>query len=139
MIKQSNELTGMALNWAVATAMGLTRLKGDRSKGESGDLFVEVPLGNGTFNLIRWSPSTNWGQAGPIIEECGMGVYRNYVRDGSGKWEGYVAAMRDPHGVGTGSSMCEAAMRCFVAGKLGEEVDIPEEYCDGPGPSRIIL
>ena len=68
---------------------------------------------------IEYTPSTNWAQGGPIIEREG------------------IATLPCPRGwaarVGFGGEYIEgptpliAAMRCFVASKLGDEVDVPEE------------
>jgi len=63
-----------------------------------------------------YSPSTNWSQAGPIIEreQISLKVFP----------DGWTAWCGDPM---DGSNPLEAAMRCYVASKLGDEVDIPEE------------
>ena len=112
---KTSKLSGAALDWAVAKCEGLDirRLSGG-----------EFLLADGDF----WFPSIDWAQGGPIIE-------RERIRlefDGSafginaGKWEssspecGYVVS---------GETPLIVAMRCYVASKLGEEVEVPEEVC----------
>lgn len=63
-------------------------------------------------------PDTDWSQGGPIIERNGIGLMPSgnayYERDG-GTYYSY------------GPTPLIAAMRCFVASKLGEEVEVPDE------------
>ncbi len=97
---KTSELTGQALDWAVAKCEGY-RL----------DL---VPEGS-------YAPSTDWSQGGPIIE-------REKITLRIWDDEDYVHAYID-----TGKEWFEgptpliAAMRCYVASKLGDEVEIPQE------------
>jgi len=97
---KTSELTGLALDWAVAKCEGY-RL----------DL---VPEGS-------YAPSTDWSQGGPIIE-------REKITLRIWDDEDYVHAYID-----TGKEWFEgptpliAAMRCYVASKLGDEVEIPQE------------
>ena len=63
--------------------------------------------------------STDWAQAGPIIEREGMsiGMVSEY-------WQAHLSEF---HLWMDGSTPLIAAMRCYVASKLGEEVDVPDE------------
>lgn len=101
---KTSELTGAALDWAVAKCEGY-RL----------DL---VPEGS-------YSPSTNWSQGGPIIEREGISVmYRPGVRmiaNINGQYEQTIGHRHK------GNLGLIAAMRCYVASKLGDEVEIPKE------------
>lgn len=72
--------------------------------------------------LLFFNPSTDWSQGGPIIEREMVELYKDLSRwtavirvDDEEPWELY------------GPTPLIAAMRCYVASKLGEEVDIPEE------------
>lgn len=61
--------------------------------------------------------STDWAQGGPIIEREGIPTYQ--VFSASGKmWRagGQIA-----------ETLLVAAMRCYVASKLGDEVEVPKE------------
>jgi len=63
-------------------------------------------------------PSTNWAQAGPIIERERICL----IDQGGDYWQalwGWKEAF--------GPTPLVAAMRCYVASKLGDEVEIPEE------------
>jgi hypothetical protein len=104
---KTSELTGAALDWAVAECAGY-RL----------DL---VPEGS-------YTPSTNWSQGGPIIEREGIGLdqYADYPR-----WQAFTPAPEQQSGqaVCTGPTPLIAAMRCYCASKLGHEVDVSDELC----------
>lgn len=106
---KTSELTGKALDWAVAKCEGV--INGD-------DLDIGFVLEGG------YTPSTDWAQGGPIIEREGIQI----VRRGDFCWE----ALRDADGVFClGRKPLIAAMRCYVASKLGDEVDVPDEILKG--------
>lgn len=67
----------------------------------------------------RYSPSTAWTQGGPIIER--ERIETRY--DGRKAW----CAWHRDYGAIHGPTLLIAAMRCFVASVLGDEVEIPEE------------
>lgn len=114
---KTNELTGAALDWAVASAKGYSKLALTIS-GEARE-FLEMHS-EGYHNY-----STDWSQGGPIIEREGIKLTpRKPFHD---DWE---AEFRWPQGGGTnafGPTLLIAAMRCYVASKLGDEVEVPEE------------
>jgi hypothetical protein len=70
--------------------------------------------------------ATDWGRSGPLIE-------RENILFDSLPDKGHRAYFRDERGVPHGFMDCwyttklVTAMRCFVASKLGDEVDVPEE------------
>lgn len=97
---KTSELTGAALDWAVAKCEGV----------DVTHLYA--------WDYSRNKFSTNWAQGGPIIErellllrpyglswECSMGG-TNWLK---------------------GTTPLIAAMRCYVASKLGDEVEVPQE------------
>ena len=69
-----------------------------------------------------YDPTENWSQGGPIIEREGIQItpgwsaiiHKNIFIDG------LECFMQGP-------TALIAAMRCFVASRLGEEVEVPEE------------
>jgi hypothetical protein len=70
--------------------------------------------------------STNWEQGGPIIEREGITI-THYGNDWEDAWS---ARKGDGHWKGKetyGPTPLIAAMRCYVASKLGDEIDVPEE------------
>ena len=106
MLKKVNDLIGAELDWAVAKCLGYAYSK---------QSFAE----HGPFK-----PSTDWAQGGPIIE-------REKIHWGITEYEGrmiYIASIfkRSDKPL-TGPTPLIAAMRCFVASKLGYEVEIPDE------------
>ena len=68
----------------------------------------------------RYEPSTDWAQGGPIIEREGISI----IFHEQGHW-----TASNLHGTvcGEGPTPLIAGMRCLVASKLGDEVDVPEE------------
>lgn len=109
---KTSELTRAALNWAVAEALG-----------------GKIPQGTGTLpNQWAWyekfAPSTNWSHGGPIIERCGIATARVKAIKSWHWTAGFSLPSKNPS---YGNTPLIAAMRCYVASKLGEEVEIPEE------------
>lgn len=110
---KTSELTGAALDWAVAMAEGNVRLQYDSQEG----LIINNVLG-----WIPYRPSLAWQQGGPIIEREFMCISRtNKTREQP--WAAYI----DGYYSIDGPTLLIAAMRCYVASKLGYEVDVPEE------------
>ncbi len=118
---KTNELTGPALDWAVAKCEGWDDGEGYES---TKDDWLMVRDGAGRF-LGKDSDlaySTDWPQGGPIIEREGMTI----ALDGCG-WEARHYDGESEPWVLVGPTPLIAAMRCFVASQLGDEVDVPEE------------
>ena len=69
-----------------------------------------------------YAPSTDWAQGGPIIEREQIAIYLSDYKE----WTGV-----DGWNSGTGSTPLIAAMRCYVASKLGDEVEVSEEFLEG--------
>jgi hypothetical protein len=118
---KTNELTGAALDWAVAKCEGI--INGDV-------LDVGFILEGG------YSPSTNWAQGGPIIdrEDIAMsstpdGLWAAYASKGTRLVQhgGQAVEVFNWTYKQQGYSPLIAAMRCYVASKLGDDVDIPKE------------
>ena len=100
---KTSELTGAALDWAVA--------KCD---------FISVRNG---FDDNCPEYSTDWSQGGPIIERERTEFDFNEDTQMFHAYDGV-------HG-GVGQTHLIAAMRCYVASKLGGEVEIPNELMKG--------
>ena len=120
---KTKDLTGAALDWAVA--------KADESLYPKGD----VRLLDGKVSTIepgnyeqsdRWQlydPSTSWAQGGLIIERerisirqwTNVPIVHAYMPHDDAPW------------ASDGTSPLIAAMRCYCSFKLGDEVDVPEE------------
>lgn len=107
------ELTGAALDWAVATALSLDVYLDDGVVCLKGQPFDD--------NAHYFLPTQNWAQGGPIIEREKIRIRPD---------NGWAAAMYWPDGRSQwheGETPLIAAMRCYVASKLGDTVEIPEE------------
>lgn len=110
------DLKDIALDWAVAEAAGLEY---------TFDIYVGSdecdPMPLVIVNGRQWNPGTLWSQGGPIIEEWAINLeYKpNHgwiaTRFAGGKIHGY------------GNTPLIAAMRCYVASQLGDEVELPKE------------
>ena len=97
-----SELTGPALDWAVATCEGL-----DYYYPEIGPSQPEY--------------STDWSQGGPIVERERVALWPD--EEGGFFASADEGAGKDFHG----PTPLIAAMRAFVASKLGDEVNVPED------------
>ena len=133
---KTSELTLLALDWAVAQAEGDRVFRPrlgrpddwDGAAYRAGDTsderwIVRAQVPNvGWFADYAYNPSTSWHQAGPIIEREKIGTLweARHVWSASTKWD-------DPTKVFYGKTKLIAAMRCYVASKLGDEVEVPEE------------
>ena len=124
---KTSELTGAALDWAVAL---ITFPEPDY---EESDRLVYV-CGDDEFHF---APSTNWAQGGAIIErelitlDVATTDYDEekdaVVRLPAPIWYAAMDTGDDEEIMMRGKTPLIAAMRCYVASKLGDEVDVPEE------------
>ena len=120
---KTSELTGAALDWAVAKCEGLTVYKDAMLGGlvKHGWWVSGMSIDPTTWHpLAMFEPSTDWSQGGPIIEreKTQMGYIKAYAQ-----WAAYVRIAQRQ----VGPTPLIAAMRCYVASKLGDEIEIPEE------------
>jgi hypothetical protein len=120
-----DDLTGPALDWAVATALGY---KGIRVFGRSQPRdrgWIEVRFNpEPKAGTARFDPSDNWDFAGPIIYRERIGL--TPTMDDHVPWVARVSGSAYSYG---DKSPMVAAMRAIVARKLGEEentIDIPD-------------
>jgi hypothetical protein len=105
---KTSELTGAALDWAVAKCEGFDH---EVTSSEWG----------------MWGWATDWSQGGPIIER-----EKIELTLGAHWWRANVEYTNDdtltPHkSEEEGPTPLIAAMRCYVASKLGDDINIPEE------------
>ena len=122
---KTSELIGPALDWAVAKCEGYVI--------EWDDVFEDYWLEHGDVRHTRlgnYSPSTSWEQAGPLIERECIATYASGACSVSPKNPDYwVAEILDTSEILTqyGPTPLIAAMRCYIASKLGDIVDVPDE------------
>jgi hypothetical protein len=111
---KTSELTGAALDWVV-----MLLEHGAADTPRSREIFLAQYARKSGYH-----PSLFWNHGGPIIEREGIAVIRN-----DGCWNAILGL-----GVGSrlvvrvsGATPLIAAMRCYVASKMGDTIDIPEE------------
>ena len=132
---KTSELTDAALDWMVAISKGIpaeelyiqkrgSRLPPSiyrRNRDEDGNLDGSYTTGP---DLLF---SRKWEAGGPIID---MAAHNLFKHNGGTEWccacnvprDGYTAIV-----TADGPTPLIAAMRCYVASELGDEVDVPEE------------
>jgi len=116
-------LTDQALDWVVATLQGYANLRTD----SDGALILDPPRKDyGPVYLYDQEFSTDWAQGGPIIEQEGIHL------EWSESHEYWIACTWDrysnpDYSCEVGDAALIAAMRCYVASRLGEKVDVPDE------------
>ena len=116
---KTSELTGAALDWAVAKCEGRGFVFGET------DYTDGHTYQRGTAQATGPHYSTDWSQGGPIIEREGVTLtqYDDYPN-----WSATLYATDyNEHARATGPTPLIAAMRCYVASKLGDDINIPEE------------
>lgn len=105
---KTSELSGAALDWAV------TKIEAERQR------FLVYPL-----YITKYS--SDWAQGGPIIEREKLSFVAPH--DDIQCWE--AVHPQHPHDEKYGETPLIAAMRCYVASKLGAEIEIPNELTGG--------
>ena len=105
---KTNELTGAALDWAVQIAEGYVQ---------------PDPI---DFARNYFKPSTKWIQGGPIIEREGIATSPHYIF-GWAAFQSLIPIESVLYKEYFGPTPLIAAMRCYVASKLGDDIDVPKE------------
>lgn len=124
---KTNQLTGAALDWAVAEAGGVPIYR-------RGVTMTRMDMDGQHY----WQPSTDWSQGGPIIERerIELKCWDRTWGVEKGTWVAEVLHEDKRYGgvmssEGQGPTILLAAMRCYVASKLCDqftnEVDVPDE------------
>ncbi len=112
------EATGATLDWLVAKCEG--KVVNDRFRAHQG-------LIKGMWGAIRYKPSTNWAQGGPIVEQHIAAFTEESDDQVRAHAKPYLMAIGVYRHQAVGTTKLIAAMRCYVASKLGETVEVPEE------------
>jgi hypothetical protein len=100
---KTSELKAAALDWAVAKCEG-----------------VEIIVAQENWDWY----SSSWEHGGPIIERDSIAICHLE----KGEWRAQLNAKGfDPYCRQYGPTPLMAAMRCYVASKMGDEVEIPGE------------
>lgn len=110
---KTSELKGVALDWAVAKC--------------SSDSLAEMVREAWRWRPVTYSPSTDWREAGPIIEQEKIDILQSTGRICAAIWENLPEGGRLIAEALDCPTPLVAAMRCYVASKLGDEIEIPKE------------
>ena len=124
-----SEASTRALDWLAAKAEGVSVVMNHPG-------WAYIPKGKRGY--YKWSPATNWKQAGPIIErerinvathmlseytESKVEIYRQDGWTASTTTSAYWITPKRAYG----PTPLIAGMRCYVSSKLGDEVEVPDE------------
>lgn len=117
---KTQDLIGVQLDWAVAKCEDVDEeaFRLYYTPTESSDL--------DTHGYPEFHYSTIWAQGGPIIEREAHNLFKH---NGGTQWCCACNVPRDEYTAivtADGPTPLIAAMRCFVASKLGNEVEVPE-------------
>jgi len=104
---KTSELSGIALDWAVAKCEGLEKVFYQEDES----------------CLVKFQPSTNWSQGGSIIEREQINITTLHTY--KFQWQAYSDT---PNSHMLNAAPLIAAMRCYVQLKLGDEIDVPDEF-----------
>jgi hypothetical protein len=123
---KTSELTGAALDWAVAKCEGV----------DDYILYESFMTRWGDDEGDTYQYSTDWAQGGPIIEREGISL-TSYLDEEDPYWIGSVECQyKNFNAIAYyeeyGHTSLIAAMRCRVASKLGDTIDIPDELLINP-------
>jgi hypothetical protein len=111
---KTSDLIGPTLAWAVAECEGFKYVHVFH-----GDI-VQIMVSNKKNESHYFNPTENWAQGGPIIE-------REFIRLDSAVKGNWRASIWSPYTDAYSQTPLIAAMRCYVASKLGDEVEVPKE------------
>jgi len=137
---QVQSATKLQLDWLVAQCLGDKLFRArlgrpddwDGAAYRAGDTSDErwvtrVQVANvGWFADYTFNPTVNWSQCGPIIETAKIQITPD---DFAASWTACIthAGFTCKY---SGPTPLIAAMRGYVASKLGNEVEIPDELCE---------
>ncbi len=110
---KTSKLTGPALDWAVEKALGTFWSANGYFVFKNPERFDAAP---------EWAYSTDWAHGGPIIAGHCMSLKFDEADDFGEPWRSACLG----HDA-SGPTLLIAAMRSYVASKLGDEVDVPAE------------
>lgn len=135
---KTSELTGAALDWAVAKSLGCELVMShDNFRRIAAGVWDKAKIDERLASMGNYGcyldtvgnaqpiPTyhKDWAQGGPIIEREKIDL--NYDL-GDKMWNAHWYGDTE-YALQWGDTPLIAAMRCYVASRLGDEVDVPEE------------
>ena len=124
---KTEDLQGAALDWAVAKCEGFDALGYENRRNK-------VLHRRDDAQPRQYTPSTDWAQAGPIIERESISINMT-CQSGNFAWSATCSPSEIEECGEYGSTPVIAAMRCFVVSKLGEQIDVPDELLAEQAPA----
>jgi hypothetical protein len=109
---KTSDLTGATLDWAVEVSL---------NRKPKAYFIGQTFKDNHSCGMHNYS--TDWAQGGPIIEDNAIQLTPDEY---AGTWTAYTTNEGEPYEF-TGPTPLIAAMRCFVASKLGDDMEVPDE------------
>lgn len=107
-----NELSGKALDWAVA------------------DLGGKLPLSYDDWRQKWPRYSQDWGSGGPLIADYCIDLAYHATGD---HWSAFISCDAGSFHLLDGNPLV-AAMRCLVLSRLGPEIEVPDELLPERAP-----
>lgn len=111
----TKDLTDAALDYAVAVCLG--------HKDIVTHYVAYIRIRDAAGHSLTFCPSTHWAHGGPIIEREEVFLSPRV----EGNWSAAIYTADGFCHLYEGDTPLIAAMRCYVASRLGDEVTIPEE------------
>ena len=103
---KTNELSGAALDWAVAKCEGIHLIA----------------------DFTQYKPSESWAVGGSVVEREQINIRFIAPNSSTPPCWAFKSVEFDEYNVEAwADTPLIAAMRCYVASKLGNEVEVPEE------------
>ncbi|WFM72904.1 phage protein NinX family protein [Halomonas sp. CKK8] len=121
---KAREREGWALDWAVAQITGIELNIIDIPSGP----YIGIKGRTSDGFPRKYSPSTDWSQGGPLIEQHAIELHTN-IGEQYGeeeRWYAIVPTSASGSRGAMGPTPLMAAMRALVFAKLGEEINLPE-------------
>lgn len=120
-----SKATPIQLDWLVAKCESsdgrLIKLGG----GWNGAFYIERENGPDSGGFHRFDPANDWAQGGPLVERerITLDLYE------SGEWLAQIwgDSITDSDFEECGPTPLIAVCRCYVASKMGDVVEVPEE------------
>lgn len=115
---ETSVLIGEALDWAVMKCEGWIY-----EPTSARPAYYRQHVGLANFYKARALPfSSDWSHGGPIIDRKKISIIEY-----DGVWKARKENEGTPDSIGSGPTPLIAAMRCRVASKLGDAIEIPKE------------
>ena len=131
---KTSELIGPALDWMVAKGVGVVPEDQQLeyitpNHARPGDVIKidKITIAEPGKLEYQFSPSTDWSQGGPLIDKMGGFELKVWLESKpETKCEAHIHNY-DGNWIVFGPTPLVAAMRCIVAAKLGDTVQVPKE------------